>query len=66
MDPVNDYYQNGKKHFEFKVDMWQMFEGCKYENKICTKKGFHLIFIQNSNWEMKVDTITADKTVSSY
>jgi hypothetical protein len=70
MGPVNPYYQNGKKHFEFKVSLWQMFEGCQYDQNGCykdyTKKGFHLIFIQNSNWEMKVDTITADKTVSSY
>lgn len=70
MSPVEKYYENGRKYFEFKVDMWQMFRGCKHDNRICyqdyTKKGFHLILVKNPRWEMKINAITAEKTSSSY
>jgi hypothetical protein len=34
MSPVDKSYEDGEKTFSFHVDMWQMFESCKYKNKM--------------------------------
>jgi len=71
-----DHYSRGSSTggmgYEFKIEMWQMFEGCKRDNRnICyrdfTKKGFHIVFMPSrKGWLMRVFAITADKPVQSY
>jgi hypothetical protein len=75
MGPIELYqdpYTN-KKGYEFQIQVWQMFEGCRGDNNrnICykdfTKKGFHIVFmLSKRGWAMKVHAITADKTLPSY
>ena len=61
--------QQGKKYFEFTVDMWQMFIGC-YDDfgnncyKDWTKKGFHMIFKDENPWSYRVKAITVEDTIS--
>jgi len=78
----DDYHSRGYKDsrgygssnnmgYEFSIQMWQMFEGCRRDNRnICykdfTKKGFHFSFVlRRKGWLMRVFSITADKTVSA-
>jgi len=58
----------GNRKYEFKLDMWQQFEGCKHDGKRCyidfTKKGFYIAFIpRRSGWKMEIFAITADRPV---
>ncbi len=73
MGPIEAYTDpyTGKKGFNFNVQVWQMFEGCRGDGNrnICykdfTKEGFHIVFMRaKSGWVMRIHGITADKTVS--
>lgn len=64
---IEEYYENGKKKFDFSVAMWQIFIGCKDEASECysdaTKKVFHMVFKYDNNmaaWDFKVKAITAE------
>ncbi len=61
----------GDKRYEFKLDMWQLFEGCYRDKKHCyrefTKKGFYIVFVPSkSGWSMEIFAITADKPVQAH
>jgi len=64
---IEEYYENGKKKFDFSVAMWQIFIGCQDANSECysdaTKKVFHMVFKYDNNvaaWDFKVKAITAE------
>jgi len=81
MEPIIAYKHQelyggiGGVKYEFKLNMWQLFESCYrdgyHDGKRCyrdfKKRGFHIAVVpRKSGWSMEIFAITVDKTVRAY